>query len=314
MFNKLKLGGNYYAWEAEVKVYFESIGLWAHVTEDAEIEVGEDYNEDEDMLSAKCKRVLLHSLDAQVLPAIRHLESPNQMYLRLKTLFVGTPAARVRSLRYKLNRIRFNEGGYFGYLTEFSNAVYQLNAEDGVLSWKDIAFCFLKGLPRMLSATTQPLLRNVENAADDVQNVWTETYDAVLEYCIDTGLYNLKAVETYETHDRTMTGQANFSAERTDKKKTVQRSGRRKGTRCWGCGKFGHVKKDSLLRKENVNGNQVTDRPWSAMTLFKPESARSKERSISGASGHCCGNLEFLNVEVAVCTRKKKSRRLMVRL
>ena len=133
VFNKLDHGGDFYRWEVEIKTYFESIGLWDHVLENAEIEPNEGDAEDADMLAAKCRRILIHSLDKRIHPSTQHLRNANDMFTRVKKLFVGTPAAMVRELRRQLGKVKF-EGCYFTYLTSYFNLVYQLDNEDGVLS------------------------------------------------------------------------------------------------------------------------------------------------------------------------------------
>ena len=188
-FNKLSKDSNYYSWEVEIKTYFESIGLWGHVLENEEIEVDEEDPETEEMKAAKCRRILLHSIEQTLHPTIQNLQTASEMFSRIKRLFVGTPAARVRAIREKLGRLTF-EGCYFTYLNEFSNLVFQLEAEDEVLSYKALTYDFLKRLPKMLSATTQPLMRT-QQAEEDVIAVWNETYELILEYCIDTELYKI---------------------------------------------------------------------------------------------------------------------------
>jgi len=120
-FNRLRLEGNFFAWHVEVKTYFESLGMWDHVLEGAEIVVGEEEDEtDAEKAAANCRRIILHSLHQEVHPAILHLNHANDMYLRLKKLFVGTPTAVIRGLREKLEGVRF-QGNYCEYLTDYAN-------------------------------------------------------------------------------------------------------------------------------------------------------------------------------------------------
>ena len=55
-FNKLEPESDFYSWEVEVKTYFESIGLWPHVMEAADIVLDEDDQETVEMLAAKCRQ------------------------------------------------------------------------------------------------------------------------------------------------------------------------------------------------------------------------------------------------------------------
>ena len=289
-FNKLEPESDFYSWEFEVKTYFESIGLWPHVMEAADIVLDEDDQETVEMVAARCRRILLHSIDVSLHPTIQHLQTAHDMYTRIKRIIVGTPAARVRALREKINRLNFS-GSYVDYLTKYSNLVYQLEAENEVLSHKALTFGFLKGLPRMLSATIHPLMRNTEAADLDNIQVWNTAYEAVLEYCIDTGLYDIKK------NNEKPKGKA-FNTQQKDKK-------RKKKVKCWRCGKIGHFKSQCTEEvKQEAESNEKTgkeNKTWGATCFWKASyqnnNTTAKRYMIldSGASAHSCGERNIMS-------------------
>ena len=72
-FNKLEAESDLFSWEVEVKTYFESIGLRPHVMEAADIVLDEDDQATVEMVAARCRQILLHSIDVTLHPIIQHL-------------------------------------------------------------------------------------------------------------------------------------------------------------------------------------------------------------------------------------------------
>ena len=272
--SKLEEGGDFFAWKVEIQTYFESIGLWDHVLNGAEIITEEEEDADAEMVAAKCRRIILHSLERDVSATVRHLQSAHEMYLRLKKLFVGTPTAAIRSLRKKLSNVRF-QGCFRSYLTEYSNAVMLLKSEGGILSYKLLADGMLQGLPKMLSPITQPLMRRIDETEADTEQIWTFCFDKILEYCIDTGLYSFR-----KKQDFSGSAQGAVSQKQPRKKKKM---------RCWNCGKLGHARRDCPEPWKEKPGK--SENAWGASSLRQVQEEGAVHSMIldSGASQHSCG-------------------------
>ena len=303
---KLVIGGDFYGWEAEVKSYFQSVGLWDHVLNDEEIETEEDATETPARLSAKCRRIMLLTLDEIILLSIRHLESPHEMFSRVKKMFVGTEHNQKRKLRILINSIKF-ESSYFEYLSKYAAGVSQLDALNGVHSYKDLALQFLHNLPRTIASVTHPLKRTVEDSEEDDFALWITSYDAILDYCVDAGLYDasVKPEENSKASNKMMKAKVESSQGKySDKKKRGKNRNRarnKKSVRCYVCDEEGHFASKCPQRKRKQNegksqeSNQTQERNWSACTVKESSEDELSFILDSGATKHSCGSLRLFS-------------------
>lgn len=75
-----------------------------------------------EMIGAKCKANVLSSVYPDVYLAVRHLETPFEMFQKVKKNVVGSEASQKRKLREKLTKIHFKES-YFKFLNQFKEIV-----------------------------------------------------------------------------------------------------------------------------------------------------------------------------------------------
>ena len=143
-FRRLGRGGDIYGWQTQIETWFRSKGCWNHVLNNEDVVPLNDEEEiDMERISSKCKSDLLQSLYPDVSIAVRHLQTPQEMYQRIMKMFVGTEIQQRRKLRDRLANLEPRDN-FFSFINQFESAVSQLAVLGGVLSYQDISLLFFK--------------------------------------------------------------------------------------------------------------------------------------------------------------------------
>ena len=100
-FIKLGTGGDPYIWMAQMSTHFQGKGTWQFISEGEGLQVPENSDLTEEMITALCKRDILESLHPDVRNVVRTMEDPSEMYQRIVRMFVGSESAQRRKLREK---------------------------------------------------------------------------------------------------------------------------------------------------------------------------------------------------------------------
>ncbi len=290
---KLNLRGDFHVWELRLKNHLQLLGLWNYVTDGDDIEDRDLFGSPwtAAQLAARAMRDILQSLDNDILRLVRSCETATEVYAFIKKLFLGTDDANKAKLRNDLYKWRF-QGNWFTFLNGFQTRYQLLDNVDGVDSYKGIAFLLLNNLPRekfpMLLFT---LTTEVEEAGEDVVEVYDNVYTKLLTFATRAGFYD---------------------------KDQTERSQRRQNSsdsrRCYNCNKIGHIARycpDKLEKTANVSAdkNEKSDnipQSFSALTVEKIEEKTDKnfenveEIKVdfivdSGATQHMTGNIKFLH-------------------
>eukprot|EP00924_Labyrinthula_sp_SR-Ha-C_P002217 augustus_masked-scaffold_19-processed-gene-4.37-mRNA-1 protein AED:0.39 eAED:0.40 QI:0/-1/0/1/-1/1/1/0/1346 len=296
---KLGLNGDIYDWIAQLQAHFETLGFWEHVSEGTQIEV-QDAGVSVDLVKARCRRDLLGSLEMELVVAVRHYSSAYEMFRTIKRMFVGSVANQKRKLRQELAQITF-ERDYFRFMTRFQALVAQLDSMNGVISWQDLSLNFLERLPKSLSMVTHSLKR-VAESSPDARSIWETTFDAVLDYLMDSGLYHPgKNSQVSEREMAMKTGETTSKKKRKKKKKS--------SARCFGCGKKGHYRsecpeKNSKKGKESGEKPRKNQREEAWMCAAKLNEKRISFILDSGATQHVCGEGELFSNKVRIPERQ----------
>ena len=227
--------------------------------------------------SAMCKRDLILSLENEIGLAVRHLPTANEMYVRVKRMFVGSELSQKTKIREELNKIQF-KGNYFVFMTQIQAGIAQLRSLNGIFSEKGITMEFLRKLPRSISSITHELKQWIEEQEEDDVIIWNHCHDKVLNYLLDLGLYDASIKEeptkAFTAHD--------------GKKKHKYR--------CHHCKEKGHFRRDCPKRKkeskEHLTENQEKKKESWVCTSYFSKNMMNKPTFIvdSGASHHICGD------------------------
>ena len=295
-FKRLGTGGDFIGWKIQMQNHFEEKGYWQHVSAGAELNLPEEGELTAAMVSAKCKSDLLRSFYPDVSLAVRHLSTPNEMYLQVIKMFAGTENTQKNKLRTQLDQLQFH-GNYYFFLSEFQSTVTQLESVNGVLSWKDVAITFLNKLPSSLGLLVHQSKVQVERAQNDDRQVWTDVFTSLMEYLINTNLYNpnrRQFKDKKEKMENKRAMNANYRKKNNGKKDLSE-------VECYHCHKKGHYKRDCPeLKSKNENKNEKRTsltknlQTWVCRKLFKSlQKKKIYEDEFfildSGANTHICG-------------------------
>eukprot|EP00924_Labyrinthula_sp_SR-Ha-C_P007851 snap_masked-scaffold_28-processed-gene-4.22-mRNA-1 protein AED:1.00 eAED:1.00 QI:0/-1/0/0/-1/1/1/0/260 len=247
-FKKLAAGGDIYEWMSQLQFHFEALSLWDHVSSGAEIVLKEgDTEETRATKRAICKRDMILSLESELSVAVRHLESADQMLERVRKMFVGSILSQKTRIRADLAKLTFQHD-YFIFMITYQPLVAQLRSFNGVFSDKALSMQFLEKLPRSLALITHGLKEHEENAEINEQDVWIHSYDGILNYLIDTGLFDASRKQLKKERQ-----EQKVLLSRKTKKKPLDKS----TLRCHKCKKPGHFRRECLL-------NYIPDKEASA--------------------------------------------------
>ena len=305
--SKLKRGGNFSTWHAQLRVHFEMNELWGHV---------KDGDQVSEVKKALCKRDMMAAVDEELLMLIINHESAKAMLDTLTQLFVGTRIAKQMKLRQEFFELKFRRN-WVQFMNSTQNIISQLVGCDGVLSWKEQTILFLDKLPKYINFLTHPkrveIMSKVEVTIEDFNKCFAE----ILSYLIANGLYDMSAnvnvKKEEEKNENLPSSNSAFSA--GNKKKFKQKFRKGKGPTCWNCGKSGHIRREcpelsSTKTAANLNKNADVQRNKTNMPLefavfkCKTEVLKSKEllnraelfkRGFildTGATNHVCGERE----------------------
>lgn len=279
-FVKLGTGGDIYGWINQMMTHFQARGHWNFVSQGVALELPEGTEVTQEMVAAKCANDIKLSLHPDVLLAVRHCESPTEMYQRVVKIFLGSLASQKRKLRTKLNELTF-DGNYFFFLSQFDACVTQLRTLNAVASWKDTCLLFLDKLPTSLSMLTYQLRKSSEEAEEDDVAVWNETFSTILDYLIDAKLYNPNKRQ-YK----------NGEAKAFQSKVEVKRTFKKKHKKCYICQDPGHLKRDCPHRQKYENQDSKRNaQSWVCKSECE-EKMKPMDKFVvdSGANNHVCGN------------------------
>ena len=317
-FTKLAVGGDYRTWCARMECHFSSLGLWAHVENGTAIADSLVDAVTPEMKAARCKRDLLISLHDDLAKLVAFEKTANDIWVRIKKMFVGTVNAEKRMYRRQLQQWEFR-GNYFKFISGFEDTVAKMKKINAVDSWTDTGLLFLEKMPRDHAPVTHTLRKALE-AADDNESQYRSMMDSVIEYLMDAGLYNMKSQRPNTSSFHSGGNSRGGFALQSHVKHCHRCKKKHKGRclKCYGCHEWGHKVTECPKKKSNGRSRQKssgkhrdddTNSVVSAKSMFTravyTKTAADKVQEWkdfflldSGATFHTCGCFDlFSNVQ-----------------
>ena len=293
-----------------MECHFSSLGHWDHVENGTIADVLDD-TVTPDMKAARCKRDLLNSLRDDLARLVAFEDTANDIWNRIKKMFVGTVNAEKRMYRRQLQQWEFR-GDYFKFVNGFEDIVAKLKKINAVDSWIDTSLLFLEKMPREHAPVTHTLRKALESAADQERHYRT-MIENVIEYLMDAGLYSMKStrlnISSFQSDRKPNGGFAMQSQVKHYNKCKKKHKGR--CIKCYGCNNWGQKKSECPNRQSHARKGQKSSEKIVMMTqLVWPRAVYTKTVADkvqtwkdsflldSGATFHTCGCREmFSNVK-----------------